>query len=207
MISCIKNILEIAQSNPTVGKTFFYNPANFVAEFALDYGGFPLELSIRNRNYRGNQRSINQAPRGKRAYDGFNQPEVWSQNPQYYMDEWSQPMANANYPIANQQLPNYQGYQSPSNYNQSSSFQQSSPVQYYVDPSGLAPGANCSLYNSNDLIGGSLNQLNSAGTLGAAALSTNPIKTFWNSSYNGYNGEDRKNFNVPINVDGRMNMT
>lgn len=216
MISCIRNILEIAFSNQTVGKTFFYNPANYVPDVALNYGGFPLEPSIKNRNFRGNQRAINQGPKGKRTYGqsgGFNQPEVWSQNPQsYYVDDWSQasnPMANANYQIANQQS-QLTNYQQPNNFNQQSAvgYQQSGSypqqnVPYYLDPSGFASGTNSQLYNSNDLMGGSLNQLNSAGSLGTAALSTNQIKTFWSSYYS----DNPNNLTVPINVDGRVNMT
>lgn len=213
MISCIKNILEIALSNQTAGKTFFYNPANYAGpDIALDYGGFPLEPSIKNRNFRGNNRVIQQGPKGKRTFNqGFNQPEVWNAQ-QYFVDDWSQasnPMANANYPIGGQQsqLTNaMNSYQQPNNFNQqpTAGYQQQQPgaypqqnVSYYLDPSGFASGTNSQLYNSSDLMSGQL-----AGQLGAAALNSNRIKTFW-SSY--YNGEDQNNLNVPI--DGRVNMT
>lgn len=210
MISCIRNILEIALSNPIAGKTFFYNPANYMSDIALDYGGFPLEASIKNRNFRANNRVINQGPQGKRAYNqNFNQPEVWNQNPQsYFVDDWSQAsnsMANSNCPIGQQpQLSPLNNYQQPTNFNQQSGYQQQPYPQQnpYLDPTGFPSGTNSQLYGSNDLVGGQLGQLNNAGSLGA--LNSNQIKTFWN---NYYSGDHPNNLTVPINVDGRVNMT
>ena len=185
-------------------------------DVALDYGGFPLEPSIKNRNFRGNNRVINQPLKGKRTFNqSFNQADVWNHNAQSYFEDWSQasnPMANANYPIGSQQsqLTNaLENYQQPNSFNQQSAagYQQPSTypqqnVSYYLDPPGFASGSNSQLYGSNDLMGGRLAQLNSAGSLGAAAaLSSNQIKTFWSSYYS----DSQNNLNIPI--DGRVNMT
>lgn len=213
MICCIRTILDIVFTQQQTGKIFYYNPANYSANDALNYGGFLPDYNIKNyRNVRrssnNNNRQKGNSNRKRFNQNNFNQSEIWNtqdvsqQQTFFNNNNWQQTassnqmnhqqmnqMFNSTYQLPHQQpltdsLTNYQ----PGNY-------QPQNVPYYLDSSSGYPSntTNQLQYNSNDL-NNQMNQLN------ANPLNSSQLNTFW-SSY--YNSDKTNKLNLSINSESR----